>query len=232
MKRAALLPLFLLAAAPAQAFELTGGSVGVGYSGYTSNLLKNVDKTTLDGQLELSFGDLVSVQADLGFANFGFDDGEGHNIALHGIYHLGFDTSAGLYLGRDKVGDDSATLTGLEIAHKMGPVGLEGYVTYANDSNFNGLVGGAEASYGISDSLDLGVRWDRANIDNFDLTRLSLVGEYDLPSGLALTGEIGSAKFNGAGSEPFFGIGAKMNFGSNGGTTFRDRSLLDLVPGL
>lgn len=232
MKRAALLPLFLLAAAPAQAFDLTGGSVGIGYSGYTSNLLKNVDKTTLDGQIELNFGGLVSVQADLGFANFGFNDGEGHNIALHGIYELGMDTYVGAYLGRDKIDGESATITGVEIAHAMGPVGLEGYLSYADDNSFNGLVGGAHATYDLSNSLDLGVRWDRANIDAFDLTRVSLTGEYEMPSGIALTGEVGSAKYNGSGSEPFFGIGAKMNFGTNGGTTFRDRSLLDLVPGL
>ena len=47
-------------------------------------------------------------------------------------------------------------------------------------------------------------------------------------------GEVGSAKASAlglSGSEPFVGLGGRVTFGADRGTTFDRRSLLDLLPG-
>ena len=230
MKRA-VFSILLLAAAPAQAFEITGGSVELGYSGFTDNLLKKVDKTTLAGQIEVGFSPAFSMQADLGFMNFGFSDEEAHNIGLHSIYHISDLTSLGMYFGQDRLDGGNLSITGVEVGHQAGALGLEGYLTYAKDSAEDGFVFGARADWDLSDIAGIGLRYDRADLDSGDVSRLTLTGQDTLASGLALTGELGSADIGAAGSEPFFGIGAKMTFGAQRGATFNDRSVLDLLPG-
>lgn len=232
MKRAALTILLLAAAPAAQAFEITGGSVELGYSGFTGNLLKKLDKTTLSGQMEIGFSQAFSVQADLGFMVFGFNDENARNFGLHSIYHVSDTTSLGMYFGQDRILGGSLSITGVEVGHQAGMVGLEGYLTYAKDSVEDGLVFGGSAGLDLSDSAGIGLRYDRADVDGTDFSRLALTGEYTLASGLALTGELGSADIADSGSEPFFGIGARMTFGANRGATFGNRSVLNLLPGL
>lgn len=231
MKRA-VFSILLLAAAPAQAFEITGGSVELGYSGFTGNLLKKLDKTTLAGRIEVGFSPAFSMQADLGFMNFGFSDEEAHNIGLHGIYHASDITSLGMYLGQDRLDGDSLSIAGVEVGHQAGALGLEGYLTYAKDSTEDGIVFGARADWDFSDVAGIGLRYDSADLGGADVSRVALTGQYTLTSGLTLTGELGSAEIAGSGSEPFFGIGAKMTFGAERGATFADRSVLNLLPGL
>lgn len=232
MKRAALTALLLATAPAAQAFEFTGGQVELSYSGYTDNLLKKLDKTAITGSVEVGFSQAFSMQADLGFMNFGFNDDDGTNFGLHSIYHLSDTTSAGFYFGQDRIGGGSLGITGVEIGHQAGMVGLESYLTYAKDSADDGLIFGASAGLDLSDMAEIGVSFDRVDVDNSKASRLALTGAYTMANGFAITGELGSMEVKGAGSQPFFGIGGKMTFGAKRGATFGERSLLNLLPGL
>jgi hypothetical protein len=232
MKLQALTVAFLLAASSAQAFEVTGGSIALGYSGFTDNLLSDVDKTTLGGQIEVGFSRDFSMQADLGFMNYGFSDFDAHNFGLHGIYHLSDTTSLGGFVGRDTIESEDLSIYGVEVGHQAGPLGLEAYLSIADAGVEDGTVYGLRAAYGITDSTEIGLRYDHINIDGLGASRLSVAGEFALSSGFAVTGEIGSADIDDSGSEGFFAIGAKFNFGANRGATFNQRSVLDLLPGL
>ncbi len=232
MKRAALTAVLLAAAPAAQAFEITGGQMELGYSSYTDNLLKKLDKIGINGSIEVGFSQMFSMQADLGFMNFGFNDADATNFGLHSIYHLSDTTSAGFYFGQDRVSGGSLSITGLEIGHQAGMVGLESYLTYAKDSADDGMVFGASAGLNLSDMAEIGVSYDRIDVDSSKASRLALTGEYTMGNGFAITGELGSVDIKGSGSEPFFGIGGKMTFGADRGATFGERSVLNLLPGL
>ena len=233
MIRAALTATLLLTTAPAAlAFEVTGGSVQLGYSTYTDNLLKDLDKTSLQGSIEVAFGPNFVMQADLGFANYGVTDEDSTSIGLHSIYALGDATALGLYFNSDQMYDGSLSSMGLEMKHQAGIVGLEGYLGYADDNAIEGMVYGARADFDISGNTTVGLRYDGTDKDVLDLSRLSLTGEHTFANGFALTAELGSADVAGSGSEGFVGIGAKMAFGRNRGATFNDRSVLGLLPGL
>jgi hypothetical protein len=67
------------------------------------------------------------------------------------------------------------------------------------------------------------------------LTRIGVKVDHDLNQSLNIHAEVGSLKasaFGLSGSDTFVGIGAKIKFGADRGTTFGKRGLLDMIPGL
>lgn len=219
----------ILCTSAAQAFEVTGGSVDLGFSAFTDDF--DANKTTLGGALEFGIVRAVSVQADLGLTQFGLTEVDNTNFGLHGIYHLGEATSGGLYLGRDRVEGADIDLYGLEIGHQQGQFTAEGYLGHAEAAGGSGTLLGLRGGYALSDSATLGARYDNVNLEGYDISRLSLTGEYAMTDGFALNAEVGSFDAEGVGSEMFLGLGVKASFGAKRGATFERRSLVDLIPG-
>lgn len=227
------LPLALLvAASPAMALELVGGSVSLGYSGLADTMLDEINKTTLSGSVEIGFSQAVSVQGDLSTMNFGLSDMDATHIGLHGIYHLNEATSLGGFIGEDRLESADLSILGIEVGHQAGQMRMEGYLSRADSSAQDGMIFGLHAGYRLSDASEIGLRYDEINVDGFGASRVSAVGEFGLANGLAITGELGSADLDGLGSETFVGLGVKVDFGAERGATFSQRSVLDLLPGL
>jgi hypothetical protein len=232
MKRVTLSLALLVAATPALALEVVGGSVSLGYSGFTDDLLDDINKTTLSGSLEVGISRAFSVQGDLAIINYGLTDLDANNIGLHGIYHLSETTSIGGYIGQDSVESADLSILGIEAGHQAGPMMLEGYLSRAESSGEDGTIFGLRAAYGLSEDSEIGLRYDDINVDGIGASRISAVGEFGMANGFAITGELGSADIEGIGSETFFGIGVKVDFGAKRGATFSQRSVVDLFPGL
>lgn len=233
MKKSVALAFAGLLCAPAvHAFEVTGGEVSLGYSGLTGSSVNDVTKTAMGGSLEFGIAPGFSVQGDLGLSKFGRTDSDSHSMGLHAIYHVNEATSVGGFLGRDRIDGTNLDFFGVEIGHQIGQFGAEGYIGHAEIAGGSGTVLGMEGNYALGDTATVGLRYDNIDLGNLDTSRLSLTGEIGVLPGLSLTGEIGSADVAGFDSEMFAGIGVRVNFGDRRGTTFRDRSVMNLLPGL
>ena len=233
MKKSIALAFASLLCAPAlHAFEVTGGSVSLGYSSLTDSDLNDINKTSLGGSLEFGIAREFSVQADLSLAKFGLTDIDSRSLGLHAIYHASENTSLGGFLGRDRIEDVNLDFIGVEAGHQMGRFGVEGYLGHAEAEGIDGTVLGLQGDYTLGEYSSVGMRYDNINVEGYDASRVSLTGEFGASPGFAITGEIGNADIESVGSEMFAGVGVRINFGAKRGATFRDRSVANLLPGL
>lgn len=231
----------LFCATAAHAFEVTGGSVSLGYSGLTDGDLNDFNKTTLGGSLEFGVSQAFSLQGDLSLSKFGMTEDaaavlgvskiDSRSLGMHAIYHASENTSVGAFLGTDRIESTDLNFIGVEAGHQMGQFGLEGYLSRGKLEGITGTVLGLEGNYAVGEYTTLGLRYDNIDIEGFDSSRLSLTGEIGATPGFAVTGEIGNADLEDIGSELFMGIGVRVNFGAKRGATFRDRSVANLLPG-
>lgn len=235
MIRKLLLPLMLLTTAPAQAFDLNGGKLGVTETRFGDG--EDDSKTAYDGQIELGFDETFALQLDTGIASYDAHGWDSRYMLLHGFFHVTPETSVGLFLGRETFEDKTFTLTGAEIDYQQGKWDLEAYVAKARTNGYtydtfpadvSGTVFGARADYDITSNAQLGLRFDRSNIEYNPLKRVALTAEYRLPAGLALTGEIGKYGFDSRPSESFVSLGLEFKFGKNGDVTYHERNLSQL----
>ncbi|NPD13857.1 hypothetical protein HOY34_01420 [Xinfangfangia sp. D13-10-4-6] len=220
------------AASAAGAAEFVGGTISLSYSGLADSDLNEINKTSLNGRVQVGFSREFSIQAGLGQTWLGLSDFDSTSLDLHGIYHLSESSSVGAFFGRDEIEGYGANFAGLEAGHKVGQFGGEAYIAHAKDGDSSGNLYGIRAAYDLSDYGNIGARFDQIDIEGFDVSRLSLTGEFKPTPGFSLTAEVGSAKFDSLGSEMFVGVGLNVHFGANNGTTFDKRSLLDILPGL
>ncbi len=216
----------------ANAFEFVGGTIALDYSGLTDSDLNDINKTTLSGNVQVGFAREFSVQAGLSHSRMGLTNLDSTSIDVHGIFHLSENSSIGLFLGRDHFEGEGANFVGFEAGHKMGAFGGEVYVARAKEDDISGNFLGIRGAYDVWEYGSIGARYDRVDVEGLDVSRLSLVGEFAPTPGFSVNAEIGSADFDFAGKEMFFGIGMEFSFGPNSGTTFRKRSMLDVLPGL
>ncbi len=216
----------------AQAFEVTGGSLSLGYSGLTDSDLDALNKVTLGGSIEMGFTQQFSMQGDLRLTKFGFSNVDNLNFGLHAIFHVSDTTSLGAFAGRDDSDVGDLDYFGIELGHQSGPIGLETYISRADDAGETGTVFGLAGDYAFSDTTSLGLAYDKIDVDGYGASTIALNGEFIAAPGLGLTGEVGSADIDGLGAEVFMGIGVKVNFGAKRGATFDQRSVVDLLPGL
>lgn len=236
MKHAALaaVGVFLVVAQQAQAAELTGGSLDLGYSGFFDDT--DVSKTSLRGQAELGFTRNFALQLDLGYYDLNALDDSGTNIALHGIYHVNETVSLGAFYGQDSLNSVDADYLGIEGGFEIGEsVATEVYLAAVDDNGIDGTLFGLELSNGLNEQIDLTAGVEHATYDNdLDLTRLSLGMDYSAGGPTKFYAEIGSLNADVlglSGSEAFFNLGIRLDFGAKRGATFGQRGLLDLIPG-
>lgn len=230
---AATAALCLMAAAPALSQQVTGGSLSLSHSAFVDET--RVAKTALAGSVELGFSRSFSVQADLGFTDLNAVSETATTFTLHGVYHLSDTTSAGLFLGVDSVAGESEEFVGLEFGHQVGRSGFEAYVARAEEDGISGTMIGLSTRYEMGNSGGIGVSLDRAAVEGIRATRYSLNGDLTVADGMKLFGEVGALHGSVGGasdSEGYVKLGAKFTFGAKRGTTFGQRSILNVIPGL
>lgn len=215
----------------ALAGNVTGGSVGFDYSAFTEDSAGTLEKSTLSSSLEYGFDRTFAIQGDLSLTHFGLSEYDAGNLTLHGIYHFNESTSLGAFIGRDTIENEGLTFYGLEAGHEVGQISGETYIAYAEDSGVDGTLFGLAGMYDVNDAFGLGVSYDRLDVEDLDADRITLEAEYRL-QGFVISAEFGQAEIGGLGSENFFGIGARMTFGAKRGSTFGQRGLIDVLPGL
>lgn len=228
-----------LLAVPASAFELTAGSVGLEKSQLTDSGNRSFDKGSLKGQVEMQVAPQFSVQGDLSIADLGATDDTGTSLGLHAIYQHSDTTSFGGYVGFDNArfnglghNAEDAAFYGVEVANQMGQLKTEVYVGGINDSVMDGTQMGLNGRYELNETTGIGARFDTLNLDGPNASRLGVTGDLRLGQTGTLYGEVGRAKIAAVGNENYVSIGAKVNFGSKPSTTFGQRGILDMIPGL
>ncbi|MEX3315827.1 hypothetical protein [Sulfitobacter sp. PS-8MA] len=221
-----------LGATTAQAVEMTGGSVGLTYSTFTDET--DLNRVGLEGSVELGFPRNFSLQIDAAYHDFDWVNAESTLLGLHGIYHMNAATSFGLFYTREKFEGEEADIAGVEVAHEIQDWRFEGYIA-DTDSITGGTFGGVQARYEMSQGFGLTGYFDRSEANNGDLTRFAVRLDRDVSPSTNLFIEVGSAEADfGSGSEtePFVALGGKIMFGADRSTTFEQRGLARLIPGL
>lgn len=222
----------LLCASAAQAFEVTGGSLSLGYSSFVgSSNATDVNKLSFGSAMEFAITPEIAVQGEFSHSKFDASGLDTSNVGLHGIYHLNHTTSLGAFIGRDRIDRRNLNYYGVEVAHQLGAFDTEAFVTIAKDGGRDGTVFGIKGDYALTDTATIGARFDHLNVKGADASKFALTGEVAALPGLNLTGEVGRGKIKGFGSDPYVGLGVKVNFGDKQGTTFGSRSVLNLLPG-
>ncbi|WP_425043827.1 outer membrane beta-barrel protein [Primorskyibacter sp. S87] len=225
-----------LAVTSAQAAEITGGYVDIGYSAFTDDT--SVSSWKLAGSGELGFSRVFGLQLDLAAYNFGQISETGTTATLHGVFHVSNSASVGLFLGRDSLNSADATFYGIEGGFEIGPqAGLEAYVARDDgQAGSNSTLLGAKVEGAVSDQFNLNAQIDYVDAPaGVNFSRASVGADYNFGEGAKLYGEIGSARasaFGVSGNEPFIALGFRYDLGAARGTTFGRRGLLDKIPGL
>lgn len=219
----------LLVVPAAQAAEVVGAETALEYSTFTSDM-DDYNKLTARGSLELALSPELSFQGDLSLSQLGFIDDSAHAAGLHMIYNFS-QFSLGAFVGKDWLDAGNTDFYGLEGATTLGAINAQAYMARIDQRDDDGTIFGAQGSFDATPDWSVGGRYDHARIDSADTYRLSLTTGYTMGN-FKLTGELGRAEVSDSGSETFIGVGAKMTFGQNGGTTFGQRGLLSILPGL
>jgi len=235
IKMAGALCAFAALSSGSYAAELTGGSVDLGYSAFTDN--SDFARTALRGQAELGFNRNWAAQLDLGSYSFDTLGDTGTNVTLHGIFHVNDQVSLGAFYSRDDLQGGDADSIGVEAGFDLNEnVAAEIYLSTGDNNGIDGNIIGFDLGYNVPDQWELSVGMDRASFDfGVDLTRLSLGAEYQTQGPTNIYAEFGSLDANAfglGGSEPYVGVGVRLDFGADRGATFGQRGLLDMIPGL
>ncbi|NUH66206.1 hypothetical protein HTT03_13005 [Sulfitobacter sp. S0837] len=222
-----------LGAGTAQAIEVTGGSVGLSYSAFADDT--DFNRWGLEGAMELGFTRDFSMQIDAAYHDFDWTDIDSTLLGLHGIYHMNDATSFGVFFTREDAEGAEADILGVELGHEVQDWEFEGYLADVDTDAGDATLGGVLARYEMSEGFGLTGSYDRGEADGNDLSRFAIRLDRDVSMTTNLFVEVGSAKADVAGargSEPFVGLGGTMNFGADRGTTFNQRGLARLIPGL
>lgn len=224
---------FALGASTAQAVEVTGGSVGLSYSAFADDT--DFNRLGLDGSVELGFSRNLGLQADAGYNDFDASGADGHTLGLHGIYHMDQATSFGAFYTREDIEGEDADILGVEAGYEMLNWEFEGYIANVDTDLGDGTLGGLKARYEMAQGFGLTGSYDHFGSDGDDLSRFAVRLDRDVSPTTNLFLEIGSAKADVGGisdSEPFVGLGGEIAFGAGRGTTFDQRGIARLIPGL
>ncbi|UWR34595.1 porin family protein [Sulfitobacter sp. W027] len=222
-----------LGATTAQAVEVTGGSVGLSYSAFADDT--DFSRLGLDGSVEIGINRNFGVQFDAGYSDFGFTGVDSHSLGLHGIYHLDEATSFGAFYTREEALGEDADILGVEAGYEMLEWEFEGYLANVDSDAGDGTLGGLKARYAMAEGFGLTGSFDHFGSDGDDLSRFAVRLDRDVSPTTNLFLEVGSAKVDVGGineTEPFVGLGGEIAFGADRGTTFDQRGLARLIPGL
>jgi hypothetical protein len=180
--------------------------------------------TTYGGSIEFAITPGIGFAADL--TSYGAPDAT--NVTLHGLYGLGA-IDLGLFAARDSRDVGDTNLLGLEAAMGFGAASVEGYFGMVEgrvgDGTTAGVAGRFDLARGISATGAFGILEADSSAN-----RISVGGEYAMPAGPVLFGELGRIVVDGE-DEAYLSIGARVAVGPNGRTTFGGRSLYEILPG-
>ena len=222
-----------LGATAAQAVEVTGGSVGLSYSAFADET--DFNRLGLEGSMELGFSRNLGLQIDTAYHDFDFFDINSTLLGLHGIYHVNDATSLGVFYTREESEGEEADIFGLEAGYEVQEWEFEGYIANIDTDAGDATLGGIKARYEMVEGFGLTGSYDRGEEDGGDVSRFAIRLDRDVSANTNLFLEVGSAKAEVGGfsnSEPFVGLGGKINFGADRGTTFDQRGTARLIPGL
>ncbi len=237
MRTYAVAVLAALISTPVAAVEFTGGSIDAGYSQFTDGTLGK--RFSLAGSAELSITKSFGIQADIATYNFQETNISGQNLTLHGVFHISPDASIGGFYGQDKLSAVKTEYFGIEAGYDFGRVDLEGYISSGSIQNLSGsssTLAGAELRGAVTNEVFLTAKFDYLDAPvGINGSRFSVGADYTFQDKVTVYGELGSGRAqigNASGTEPFVGIGLRFNLGTDRGTTFGRRGLLDKIPGL
>lgn len=217
----------------AHAVEVTGGSVGLSFSGFTDDL--DVNRVTLQGSVELGWNRNWSSQLDLAHNRFDASGADTTSFGVHTIYHLNDATSFGLFYTIEEGDGDDVDIVGLEAGHEFGSWDVEGFFGKADSAgagsaNMFGLMGRTELQNGYG----VAAEYQTVDVGGIDVERLSVSVDRDLNPTTNLFVEVGVARVSTgtiSGSEPFIGLGGTYRFGADRGATFKGRNISQILPG-
>lgn len=220
-------------ATTAQAVEVTGGSVGLSYSAFADET--DLNQWGLEGSMELGFNRNLSLQIDAAYRDFDFTNIDSTLLGLHGIYHMNEATSLGVFYTLEDIEGEEADIFGLEAGYEVQQWQFEGYIANVDTDLGDATLGGIKARYEMQEGFGLTGSYERSDDDTGDLSRFAIRLDRDVSVNTNLFLEVGSAKAEAGGvkiSEPFVGLGGEIAFGADRGTTFEQRGLTRLIPGL
>ena len=220
-------------ATTAQAVEVTGGSVGLSYSAFADET--DLNQWGLEGSMELGFNRNLSLQIDAAYRDFDFTNIDSTLLGLHGIYHMNEATSLGVFYTLEDIEGEEADIFGLEAGYEVQQWQFEGYIANVDTDLGDATLGGIKARYEMQEGFGLTGSYERSDDDTGDLSRFAIRLDRDVSVNTNLFLEVGSAKAEAGGvkiSEPFVGLGCEIAFGADRGTTFEQRGLTRLIPGL
>lgn len=222
----------LICAQAAQAAEIIGGSVELSYSSFTED--SSVRRVGIDGSMEIGFTQNFSAQVDLTHHDLNAAGGDATTFAAHGIYHMNDVTSFGAFYAVENTNTGTFDYYGLEAGHEVGQFDLEGYIARADANAVDADVIGVSARYDLANTFGVTGSYDHIDIAGADLSTTTLRVDRDVAQNVNLFVEVGSARAAAgglSGSETFVGLGGKITFGAERGTTFDARGLARLLPG-
>ncbi len=220
-------------ATTAQAVEVTGGSVGLSYSAFADET--DLNQWGLEGSMELGFNRNLSLQIDAAYRDFDFTNIDSTLLGLHGIYHMNEATSLGVFYTLEDIEGEEADIFGFEAGYEVQQWQFEGYIASVDTDLGDATLGGIKARYEMQEGFGLTGSYERSDDDTGDLSRFAIRLDRDVSVNTNLFLEVGSAKAEAGGvkiSEPFVGLGGEIAFGADRGTTFEQRGLTRLIPGL
>lgn len=217
----------------AHAVEVTGGSIGLSYSGFTDDL--DVNRLGLEGSVELGWTQNWSTQLDLAFNRFDASGADTNSLGVHTIYHLNEATSFGLFYTLENGDGDDVDIVGLEAGHEFGTWDVEGFFGKADSAgagsaNIFGLMGRTELQNGYGFAAE----YQSVDVGGIDIERVSVRVDRDLNPSTNLFVAVGMARVSAgavSGSEPFVGFGGSYRFGAERGATFKVRNVSRILPG-
>ena len=144
-------------------------------------------------------------------------------------------TSLGVFYTLEDIEGEEADIFGLEAGYEVQQWQFEGYIANVDTDLGDATLGGIKARYEMQEGFGLTGSYERSDDDTGDLSRFAIRLDRDVSVNTNLFLEVGSAKAEAGGvkiSEPFVGLGGEIAFGADRGTTFEQRGLTRLIPGL
>jgi hypothetical protein len=228
----------------ANAQELVGSSLDLGYSGFFEQV-PTPDGDRRPGQIYLGYSaeigltQQVTIQGDVAYHYYNAVSDDAFNLGLHAILHAGDAGAVGLFLGREEVFGLGVNYYGVEGGFETGTFSAEAYYSLVDDGAGDANLFGIAGDFDVGNGLALGIDYDRIDPDGIgSISRFAVTTRYEVQDGATVFAELGTLEadtgFLGLGtvSESFFGLGVEYTFGGTRGATFDRRGLSDLLPGL
>jgi len=212
--------------------QVTGGELGIEYNAPIDG--SDFGGTTYSGGIEYGFMQTFSVSANVAGYKFDNIDTDASNVTLHATYHLSSAASAGAFFARDDVEDGYANIYGIEGGTEFMGGDIGGYIGRTDTDGEDATLFGVDGTYSFGNGFALISDIDLLSIDDTTLSQASFGAEYQLQSGpsfYAQVGRISASVDDDSDSVGFVTIGAKVAFGAQRGTTFENRSILEVIPG-